>query len=120
MGVSTELAATILAYAAAVDNRQVSREAILAWASALPDWLTADLARAAIDEHRRTSTEYLQPAHIVSLARTYRDEERRAREREEFRAGRRLIEQAPGRRGCPPEIKARMEDLFASLQTETK
>lgn len=59
-------ASIALGIAARIDNRQPSEAAALAWAEALPD-ITLEEAAWAIAEHRRTSTEWLQPAHIRRL-----------------------------------------------------
>lgn len=51
----------------AIDNRIVSDLAITAWAEVLGDMTYAD-ARAALLEHRRTSSEYVTPAHLLKIA----------------------------------------------------
>lgn len=58
----------LLIEASAIDNRVVSDLAVVAWQEALAG-ISYLQAREALIEHRRTSTEYLQPAHIIALAR---------------------------------------------------
>ena len=60
----------LLAEASAVDNRVVSDIAVAAWCDILCD-IRFEAARVALREHRRTSTEYLQPAHILALAKKH-------------------------------------------------
>lgn len=59
--------AKLLAKVQLVDNREVTRLVILEWFDLIGD---LDFAAAvdAVREHRRSSTEYLQPAHIVAIA----------------------------------------------------
>lgn len=57
--------AKLLAKAALVDNRTVDAMTVEAWHEAIGH-LDYDDAMAALTEHRRTSTEYLQPAHITA------------------------------------------------------
>lgn len=65
----------LLIEASAIDNRVVSDIAAKAWASALADVSYAE-ASAALVEHRRESTEYVQPAHIVRIVKKHRFEAR--------------------------------------------
>lgn len=59
--------AKLLAVASAVDNRNVTPPMVEAWHEAV--WsVSYEDARLALAQHRRSSTEYLQPAHIVQLA----------------------------------------------------
>lgn len=58
----------LLIEASAVDNRVVSDPAVMAWADILEGVDYQD-ARKAMLEHRRSSTEYLQPAHIIALVK---------------------------------------------------
>lgn len=58
--------ARLLAAAAAVDNRHVTREAVAAWMQAIGHLQYPECVEA-LGEHRRSSTEYLQPAHIAAL-----------------------------------------------------
>lgn len=70
---------TLLAVIAATDNRTVGRLDVDTWAAILPvDMPLAD-AQAAVIEHRRTSTEWLQPKHIIdSVGQVRRERLRRA------------------------------------------
>lgn len=81
--------AKLLAKAALIDNRTVDDMTVEAWWEALQGVDPRD-AFAALALHRQRSTEWVQPAHIVSLAR----EARRDRERAE------AVEAA--RRALPP------------------
>lgn len=78
--------AKLLALAATVDNRIVTREMVGGWMAAIGD-LDFEASVRALHEHRRSSTEYLQPAHIAAIVRDAEwaaralpalDEERRA------------------------------------------
>jgi hypothetical protein len=57
-----------LAALSAHDNRTTSAESMEVWHQAL-DKVPYELARQALAEHIRTSTDYVQPAHIVAGAR---------------------------------------------------
>lgn len=57
--------AKLLGKAALVDNRTVDQLTIEAWHEVIGH-LDYDDAMTALTEHRRTSTDYLQPAHIVA------------------------------------------------------
>lgn len=71
--------AALLGLIAIVDRRTVGETDVEMWAELLPDEMTFEDARAAMIEHRRHSTEWLQPAHIVTLTEmVYRDRLRRA------------------------------------------
>lgn len=59
--------AKVLAKVQLVDNREVTRLVILEWQDLIGD-LDYSEAIEAVREHRRTSTEYLQPAHLVAIA----------------------------------------------------
>jgi hypothetical protein len=67
----------VLAKCAAFDRRTVGEADVMAWHEVLAD-LDRDEALAAVTAHYRDSTEWLQPAHIRRLARTAREERRRA------------------------------------------
>lgn len=54
----------LLTYASIIDHRTVTREVVAAWTEVIGHLDVMD-ARAAIVQHRRESTEYLMPAHIV-------------------------------------------------------
>lgn len=65
--------AKILAKAALIDNRHIDRETVKAWHEIIGG-IDFDVALAALTIHRRTSTEYLMPAHIIANLRRARDE----------------------------------------------
>jgi len=65
--------ARLLAVAAVVDNRRVEPATVEAWHEVLGH-LDYGACRRALAEHRRSSTAYLQPAHIVALVDQERDE----------------------------------------------
>lgn len=71
----------ILAKAAIIDNRNIDEMTIAAWHEIIGHLDYRD-AITALDTHRRESTEYLQPAHIVAGARKARE----AREAQQRRA----------------------------------
>lgn len=66
-----EEAAKLLAVVAMGDNRQTSHEIAAYWHGLLPDIRFEDAVQA-VGVHRRESTEYLQPAHIIRLVRAER------------------------------------------------
>jgi hypothetical protein len=72
MTVSPAIAAVLLAYAAATDNRIITEEAARAWADVLDDHVTPADGKAAIIAHRRTSTDYLMPIHVNAGVRAIR------------------------------------------------
>lgn len=55
----------VLALAAVVDNRVVDRATIAAWHDLIGRLDFTDACEA-VREHRRTSTEYLVPAHVIA------------------------------------------------------
>lgn len=56
----------LLAVIGVVDRRQSASEAeIMAWQDLLAD-INYDDAEAAVREHRRTSTDWIQPAHVIA------------------------------------------------------
>lgn len=55
--------AKILAFAAAYDNRNVTREQIRAWHLAIGDLFVNECAEA-VTEHFKESTEWMKPAHV--------------------------------------------------------
>ena len=71
-----------LARVAAQDNRQVGPMQIMDWEDLLPPTLTLADALDALREHRRSSTDYLQAAHIIKIPDRRRDETERQRVRE--------------------------------------
>lgn len=72
MPVPPEIAAALLSWAAAFDNREVTRTAAIAWGDALDDVVTLEDGKAAITNHARTSSEYLKPIHINTEVRRIR------------------------------------------------
>lgn len=62
---------TLLARIQVLDNRQVDQLTIEAWAPLMAD-VPYGAAVDAVNDHFRSTTEYLQPAHIVQAARTRR------------------------------------------------
>lgn len=72
MPTSPAIAAALLAYAAATDNRNVTEEAARGWAAALDERVTPADGKAAIDTHRATSTDWLMPAHVNAEVRRIR------------------------------------------------
>jgi hypothetical protein len=68
----TEVAA-LLTWVSAIDNRVVSREAVIAWSEILPPFVTLEDGKAAAQAHFRDRPgEYLMPAHIVAGVRGIR------------------------------------------------
>src|SRR5690606_41175547 len=72
MPTSPAIAAALLAYAAATDNRNVTEEAARGWAAALDERVTPADGKAAIHTHRATSTDWLMPAHVNAEVRRIR------------------------------------------------
>lgn len=68
--------AKLLTRASAMDNRVVTPEAVEAWFEVLHA-VQYDAAVEAVNEHFKSSTEYLLPAHIVSGARRVMDQRSR-------------------------------------------
>ncbi len=118
--VTTQLAATCLAWAAAFDNRKTDSPAdrqlqIQAWAEALHDLTTPEDARRAITEHYAESTEWLKPAHVNRLTARYRKERAAIEDRERDR---RAIETQKSRAvPPPPEFLALRDKLFKKDKT---
>lgn len=65
----------VLSLIAMGDNRVSDRTAITYWEQILPEWVTYQMAERAVIEHRRTTTEYLEPAHVIALAEKYVEEQ---------------------------------------------
>jgi hypothetical protein len=72
MPVARSIAAALIAYAAATDNREVTESAAAAWADVLDDHVTLTDGKAAIIAHRRSSTDYLMPIHVNAGVRAIR------------------------------------------------
>lgn len=64
MAVHPSIAAGLLAWASATDNREVTEAASIAWAEALDDRVTLPDGKAAITAHRSRSGEWLMPSHV--------------------------------------------------------
>lgn len=67
--------AELLTYASMIDNRTVAPETVVAWHEVIGH-LDQVTAREAIVTHRRESTDYLMPAHIIRNARRIRESRR--------------------------------------------
>jgi hypothetical protein len=72
MAVHPSVAAGLLAWAAATDNREVTEAAAIAWADALDANVTLADGKAAISAHRAESSDWLMPAHINTRVRAMR------------------------------------------------
>lgn len=72
MPVHPAVAAALLSWASATDNREVTPEASIAWADALDDHVTLEDGKAAITTHRRSSTDWLMPLHVNTEVRRIR------------------------------------------------
>lgn len=69
---NTEQLTVLLARIQVLDNRQVDELTIQAWAPLMAG-IDYEAAVAAVNDHFRTSTAYLQPAHIIqTVARARR------------------------------------------------
>lgn len=77
----TREVARMLSLIAMGDNRVSDRTAVIYWEQILPEWVTYQIAERAVIEHRRTTTDYLEPAHIIALAEKYVDEQIQAADR---------------------------------------
>lgn len=64
-------AAALLAMMAAYDRRTIGESDALAWSQALHDINFAD-AQFVVNEHYRTSSDWLMPVHVVSAVRRLR------------------------------------------------
>lgn len=63
----------ILAYASALDNRNVTDAMIALWYEIFRDYEYGEV-KWALMRHARTSTEYLTPAHLVRIVNQKREE----------------------------------------------
>lgn len=72
MPVHPSIAAGLLSWAAATDNREVTKEAAIAWSEALDDRVTLADGKAAISAHRSTTSDYLMPSHVNAGVRSIR------------------------------------------------
>ncbi len=64
----------ILAMIGTYDRREFTFTDVKAWHAAWDPALTFEDARHAVSEHYRTSTDWLMPAHINRIAKSWRDE----------------------------------------------
>lgn len=64
----------LLAEAAVIDHRVVTEETVSEWLQIVPEDVTVAEARGALLTHRRESSEYLVPAHIVAGVRALRSQ----------------------------------------------
>ncbi|QWY79703.1 hypothetical protein PP637_gp75 [Arthrobacter phage Persistence] len=64
--------AQLLAKAALIDNRKIDAATVEAWHEVIGH-VDYDVAMAALTIHRRASSEYLMPAHIIANLRKARD-----------------------------------------------
>jgi hypothetical protein len=94
----------LLTYASIIDNRTVAPETVNAWME-IVGHLDVTLARQAIIQHRRESTDYLLPAHVVKNAR-------RAQE------ARRAIESPPECPSHPGYVLSRLVATCAACERE--
>src|SRR5690606_3115883 len=72
MPTSPAIAAALLAYAAATDNRNVTEDDARGWASGVDECVTLDNVKAAIDNPRASSTDWHMPAHVNAEVRRIR------------------------------------------------
>ena len=66
--------AQLLAKAALIDNRRIDAATVEAWHEVIGH-VPYDVALTALTIHRRTSSEYLMPAHIIANLRKARDQQ---------------------------------------------
>lgn len=67
--------ASLLTYASIIDHRTVAPETVAAWVEVIGH-LDVTLAREAIVQHRRESTDYLMPAHVIRGAQRLQERRR--------------------------------------------
>ena len=94
----------LLTYASIIDNRTVAPETVNAWWE-IVGHLDVTLARQAIIQHRRESTEYLMPAHVIRGAHR-------------LSAARRAIESPPECPSHPGYILSRLVATCAACERE--
>lgn len=94
----------LLTYASIIDNRTVAPETVNAWWE-IVGHLDVALARDAIIQHRRESTEYLMPAHVIRGAHR-------------LSTARRAIESTPTCSRHPGYPLTRLEPVCARCQRE--
>lgn len=69
--------ATVLAKAAAVDNRDVGQAAVMAWHEIIGDLELAECLEAVARHRRDQPGVYLEPGHVRRIAKVIRDERRK-------------------------------------------
>jgi hypothetical protein len=94
----------LLTYASIIDNRTVAPETVNAWWE-IVGHLDVTLARQAIIQHRRESTEYLMPAHVIRGAHR-------------LSTARRAIESPPECPSHPGYILSRQTPVCAACERE--
>jgi hypothetical protein len=94
----------LLTYASIIDNRTVAPETVQAWHEVVGH-LDVTVAREAIIQHRRESTEYLMPAHVIRNAHR-------------AQAARRAIENPPECPSHPGYILSRLVATCAACERE--
>lgn len=99
-----------------VDGRKPQPEQVEVWFEIVGD-LSLEDALEALAHHRRTSTEWVQPAHIVGVAKVLRDR-RRDRERREQDARRRRDETPP--EPLSVEEKRRLNGVYRAAAIESR
>lgn len=103
---STADVVRLLAVISTLDNRKVEDSTIALWSAVFEGvHVTFDQCRRAVIRHARESPDYLQPAHVVRLARIERD----ADEREERRQRALLPREAPKGDPKPADFDAIFE-----------
>lgn len=98
--------AKLLAKAALIDRRTIDVSDVEAWHEAVGH-LDARDAMAALTLHRQRSSDYLQPAHIIALAR----ESRRDREHDEARERAKRALPPPPPTPMPPWFREFLDNL---------
>ena len=106
-------AAALLTKIALLDGRTVSEATARAWAETLPD-VTLPEALDAVPTHRRQSTEWLMPAHILRIVEEHRRELHRL-EREAHEAEQAAIEAAE--RGVTTDRSAAVLDFVRQVRS---
>lgn len=103
----------LLIYVAAIDNRRVTDDAVVAWHGILADLELSD-CREAVRRHFASTTDYLMPAHVRRQAAEI-DRERRRRAREADEAQQRALEAHSPTRDRSVEVRALLAELRRRL-----
>ena len=77
--------ATFLGMVAATDRRTVGELDVHTWLAILPDDVTLDEAQTALIHHRKTSTDWLEPKHIIDTVKLIRTDHLDAERRDRLR-----------------------------------